>query len=136
MNSISRASPPSISAVSQSNWTRSRREAAPTIAASRASSKLARGQQGGAIAPCGEDVAPAAFQLGHRVALAAAAEDAIAQCEDRLGGFDGQIAHQWLLGQLADQLAALHDCLFSRPVRPSVRFFRFEKDAGRFKAQL
>ena len=49
-NSISRASPPSISALSQSNAARSSGPATPTSAASNASSKLARGQQGGATA--------------------------------------------------------------------------------------
>src|SRR3546814_3912944 len=66
------------------------------------------------IAPRREDIAPAAFEFGHRVALAAAAEDAVSEREHGLRGFDRQIAHQRLFGELADQLAALHEVRFSR----------------------
>src|SRR3546814_9254636 len=69
------------------------------------------------IAPRREDIAPAAFEFGHRVALAAAAEDAVSEREHGLRGFDRQIAHQRLFGELADQLAALHEVRFSRPVQ-------------------
>src|SRR3546814_4336717 len=61
------------------------------------------------IAPRREDIAPAAFEFGHRVALAAAAEDAVSEREYGLRGFDRQIAHQRLFGELADHLAALHE---------------------------
>src|SRR3546814_13467479 len=67
-----------------------------------------------AIAARREDIAPAPFEFGHRVALAAAAEDAIAERQDGLRGFDRQIAHQRLFGYSADQLAAF----------PAVRFYR------------
>jgi hypothetical protein len=62
-----------------------------------------------------EDVAAAPFEFGHRVALAAMAQHAIAQREDRLRRIDRQVAHERLFGQAADERAGFHHSSHRRP---------------------